>query len=159
MANISTDYIDKTAALTNKTSTTRKATDELDKNAFLQLLVTQLANQDPLNPTDDREFIAQLAQFSMLEQMENMNNVTMQSQGINLMGKTVTAKLVTEDKNEFVTGVVNSVILKGSNTYLDIEGSIVNMTNIKEIYEGGIKDPAEDSEDEAGTEDKQENAV
>lgn len=46
---------------------------DLDKNAFLRLLTTQLANQDPLNPIEDREFIAQLAQFSSLEQMQNLN--------------------------------------------------------------------------------------
>ena len=46
---------------------------DLDKDAFLKLLTTQLANQDPLSPMEDREFIAQLAQFSSLEQMTAMN--------------------------------------------------------------------------------------
>lgn len=46
---------------------------DLDKDAFLKLLTTQLSNQDPLNPIEDREFIAQLAQFSSLEQMTAMN--------------------------------------------------------------------------------------
>ncbi len=46
---------------------------DLDKDAFLRLLVTQLQNQDPLNPMEDREFIAQMAQFSSLEQMQNLN--------------------------------------------------------------------------------------
>lgn len=50
-----------------------KANDDLDKDAFLHLLTTQMANQDPLDPMDDREFIAQLAQFSSLEQMSNLN--------------------------------------------------------------------------------------
>lgn len=50
-----------------------QAGNDLDKDAFLRLLTTQLANQDPLNPVEDREFIAQLAQFSSLEQMQNLN--------------------------------------------------------------------------------------
>jgi flagellar basal-body rod modification protein FlgD len=45
----------------------------MGKDAFLNLLVTQLANQNPLSPMQDQEFVAQLAQFSSLEQLENMN--------------------------------------------------------------------------------------
>ncbi|MGE7947306.1 flagellar hook assembly protein FlgD [Lysinibacillus sp. NPDC093688] len=51
---------------------------ELGKDAFLQLLITQLQHQDPTNPMDDREFISQMAQFSSLEQMQNMTK-TMES--------------------------------------------------------------------------------
>lgn len=46
---------------------------ELDKNAFLKLMVTQLNNQDPLNPQENGDFIAQLAQFSSVEGIENLN--------------------------------------------------------------------------------------
>ena len=46
----------------------------LGQDEFLELLVTKLQNQDPLNPQEDEDFIAQLAQFSSLEQLENMND-------------------------------------------------------------------------------------
>jgi flagellar basal-body rod modification protein FlgD len=45
----------------------------LGQDAFLQLLVTQLQHQDPLQPQDDSQFLAQLAQFSSLEQLTQMN--------------------------------------------------------------------------------------
>ncbi len=47
--------------------------DAMGKDAFLELLVNQLRNQDPLNPVNDRDFLAQMAQFSSLEQMQNLN--------------------------------------------------------------------------------------
>lgn len=53
----------------------KQAGGELGKEAFLQLLVTQMQYQDPLDPQDNAEYIAQLAQFSALEQMTNLNEV------------------------------------------------------------------------------------
>ena len=59
-------------AASNVKYTTEKDNGALGKDAFLKLLVTQLQNQDPTSPMDDKEFIAQMAQFSSLEQMQNM---------------------------------------------------------------------------------------
>lgn len=66
------EYIYKFGEKENQEVNTGKKND-LDKDAFLRLLTTQLSNQDPLNPIEDKEFIAQLAQFSSLEQMTAMN--------------------------------------------------------------------------------------
>jgi flagellar basal-body rod modification protein FlgD len=56
----------------SNTGTVNRATETLGRDAFLQLLTTQLAHQDPLEPQSDTEFIAQLAQFSSLEQLSEM---------------------------------------------------------------------------------------
>lgn len=55
-------------------STDDKKKDPLGRDAFLNLLVTQLQHQDPTQPQADGEFLAQLAQFSTLEQMQKMND-------------------------------------------------------------------------------------
>ncbi len=54
-------------------ATTRQPTQELGKDDFLKLMITQLQNQDPLNPTDNTEQLAQQAQFTQLEQIQNLN--------------------------------------------------------------------------------------
>lgn len=68
----------------------------LGKEDFLKLLITQLSHQDPTQPLEDREFVAQMAQFSTLEQMTNMNgelskvlNLLARSQAVALLGKSV----------------------------------------------------------------------
>ncbi|NLX63699.1 MAG: flagellar biosynthesis protein FlgD [Clostridiaceae bacterium] len=90
-------------------------TGELGKDDFLKLLITQVQHQDPLNPTTDTEFIAQLAQFSSLEQMQNLNRAFSYSAGISLIGKYISAEV--EDgtgKVKFVDGRVDTVrIIKG----------------------------------------------
>lgn len=65
--------IDPSYYLSNQ-SQTREINTSLGKDEFLKILMTQLQNQDPLNPMDDKEFISQMATFSSLEQMMNMSN-------------------------------------------------------------------------------------
>jgi flagellar basal-body rod modification protein FlgD len=55
------------------TNTTKPRNDGLGRDAFLQLLVTQMSHQNPLQPQEDGAFIAQLAQFSSLEQLTNID--------------------------------------------------------------------------------------
>jgi flagellar basal-body rod modification protein FlgD len=61
------------AAAASSGVTAQKNNDVLGKDAFMQLLVTKMRNQDPTQPQDDSALLAQLAQFSTLEQMQQMN--------------------------------------------------------------------------------------
>ncbi|GAB6109231.1 flagellar hook assembly protein FlgD [Fusibacter bizertensis] len=67
------DQIKKLNAISNdKANETRKKNQVLDKDAFLKLMMVQLQNQDPLNPTDNTEYMNQMAQFSSVEQLSNI---------------------------------------------------------------------------------------
>ncbi|MDR2167848.1 MAG: hypothetical protein LBE35_08395 [Clostridiales bacterium] len=95
---------------------------DLDRNAFLNLLITQLRHQDPLNPMDDREFIAQLAQFSSLEQMQNLNTTFNRFQAFSMMGHVVmgmTRNPVTNQVME-ITGRVDSVSIIAGEPWLNL---------------------------------------
>lgn len=70
-------------------SKTQSIDSGLGQNAFLQLLVTQLQHQDPLQPQDDTQFLAQLAQFTSLEQLTNIN--TSLQQLVTLAGGTASS--------------------------------------------------------------------
>lgn len=125
---------------TNSSST---GTNTLGKDDFLKLLITQVRYQDPLNPTDDKEFIAQLAQFSSLEQMQNLNQsftdmASLQqnlftssviNQAVGLMGKEVEG---TENNNTFSGKVEGMKIVDGVPKVI-VDGLEVNMSSITKI--------------------------
>jgi flagellar basal-body rod modification protein FlgD len=69
----------------------------LDKDAFLKILVTQLKYQDPLQPTQDNQFIGQMAQFSALEQAQNSNTTIKINSANNMVNKLVKASYKADD--------------------------------------------------------------
>ncbi|MFW5999107.1 MAG: flagellar hook assembly protein FlgD [Bacillota bacterium] len=96
----------------------REGENELGKDAFFKLLITQLKNQDPLKPMEDKEFLAQMAQFSSLEQMQNLNDNFSESskmqnisEGANLIGKNVECVETNDDgeKSRDISGVVERI--------------------------------------------------
>lgn len=147
-----TNTIDSSLLLSDYQKSQRKTgSSSLGKDDFLKLLITQLANQDPTNPMQDREFISQMAQFSSLEQMTNMNT-TMQkfidSQQQNTLiaynqfiGKEITWHRIkySDDKNaeptiEEGTGRVVSLQFKDNNVYFILEdGTKLEPGNVSQI--------------------------
>lgn len=122
----------------DKQKSSRKTGGELGKNDFLNLLVTQLRYQDPLKPVDDKEFIAQMAQFSSLEQMQNMNGSMTKSQAFNLIGKAVTATTTDEKTLEVksVEGTVSSVKMKDGKTFVVVNNKEIDVDSITQVNDG-----------------------
>jgi flagellar basal-body rod modification protein FlgD len=109
----------------------------LDKDAFLSILVMQLQNQDPLSPMDNTDFIAQMAQFSALEQMQHLNTNFAMSQGANLIGKYVYAEIEGEDGIRTpVFGRVSASGMSDGDVYLHIGSANVPLGDVLEVYEG-----------------------
>ena len=119
-------------------NTNRVAGGDMGKHDFLMLLSAQLRFQDPLNPQSDSDFASGLAQFSSLEQMQNMNN-TLESmahnQSFSLVGKFVIAEAVIDGKMMEVPGVVDSIFTKNGVTYAQIGDNVVPVSSIKEVFD------------------------
>jgi len=116
----------------------RKAGGEMGKHDFLLLLSAQLQYQDPLNPQSDSDFAAGLAQFSSLEQMQNMNKTleTMSVQySYSLVGKFVIAEALVDGKWSEIPGVVDSIFIKDGVAMAQIGDNVVPVSSIKEVFD------------------------
>ncbi len=109
----------------------------LGKDDFLKLLLAQLANQDPLHPMDDTQFIAQLAQFNALEQQQETNKhlvdlITAQSlaQATALLGRQIEAK---DAKGKAVSGEVSAVTLVDGQPKLTVGSTQVALSDVTKV--------------------------
>ena len=142
-----------TDAVTNTTDSTLSsysstATNSLDKDAFLTLLVTQIQNQDPFEPVDNTQFVSQLAEFSSLETAEKTNDqlealtalqqqtyqLTSLSQGAALIGKEVS--YYNPETETVESGTVNALTNLEDGVVLNIGEYLVPLSNVVEIKEG-----------------------
>ena len=104
-----TDFISNNVAAQDDLAKYRESTapaskSDLGADSFFKLLAAQLSNQDPLSPMDDTAFIAQMAQFSSLEQMnslnENFSRYSNDQQGVGYLGKEVTLEHTPDSKKK-----------------------------------------------------------
>lgn len=128
----------------------------------MKLLVSQLQNQDPINPQSNEDFIAQLAQFSSLEQMENLNDsflglaVLQQSnalmsqltEGSTLIGQEVV--YTDPATGEAQTGVVDSIRIQNGIAVLNVGGVDVPLLNVIEVT-GPPEDPGSGGDGSEGS--------
>ena len=142
-------------------SPTATASNELGKDAFMTLLVEQLKNQDPLKPTSNETFIAELANFSSLEEMQELNEnllgmVVLQQSNALLSQLTESSALIGKDVRYYdpatqsvVTGSVESVKIQDGLALLNVDGRDVPLTSVTEVLGEDRGDDADSDETNA----------
>ena len=106
----------------------------MDKDAFLQLLVAEMKYQDPLQPTSNTDYIAQFAQFSQVESLQNMSDNMDLSRAQGLVGQTVVLSSENaQGETEYITGVVDSVTFEEGVPYLHVNGGSYKMDSLEEV--------------------------
>lgn len=141
----SVSYVTGTEYTKGETSTPRSSMDQISRSDFLDLLVTQLKNQDPMNPIEDADFAAQVVQFNMLEELLELRSVvsgvansvlylsTLDQAG-KLVGKKV--RVMQGDSEETVTGIVNKTIVSQGIPKLVIDDKEYSLSQVVEILDG-----------------------
>ncbi|SLJ97730.1 MULTISPECIES: flagellar hook capping FlgD N-terminal domain-containing protein [unclassified Paenibacillus] len=142
-------------------ATTSAATTELGKDQFLKILITQLQNQDPMQPMEDKEFIAQMAQFSSVEQLVNISSqlkTLNQSLGTvsGMIGREISwLSSNKEDNGTLRKGIVDSIIVRDGVQYAKVGkdeiklDEIIQVTNPTQAEEN--ENPVQNVEDSAET--------
>jgi len=126
--------------------------DTLGKDDFLKILVTQLRNQDPMQPMQDRDFIAQMAQFSSVEQLMNMSGeMTKLRQNLGMASSMIGKEVTWYDyavNGELVPfkGTVDSILIKDGVQYAQVGQKDIPFDNIVGVREVGSEAPQQPGE-------------
>lgn len=126
----------------NIATASKKDTQTMGKDQFLKILITQLANQDPMQPLEDKEFIAQMAQFTSVEQLMNISTqLTAMSQSLGnvsgLIGKEVSwyeeSTLGSSTYSKVVSGTVDSIIMRNGAQFAKVGNTELLLEQIIKI--------------------------
>lgn len=123
--------------------------DESSKNVkvedFLNLMIAQLQNQDPMNPMDDTQYVTQLAQFATMQQMQELAYYSQSNYVMSLVGKEVTvARNKVGGEIEVFTGPVEKISLTNNNFLVYVDGKPFGINQIMEIHPPASEGSGED---------------
>jgi flagellar basal-body rod modification protein FlgD len=120
--------------------TTSRGSATLDKDAFLKLLVAQLKYQDPSKPVDSSQFMAQTAQLTMVEKIEELATGQSRTNAMALIGRTVTYSVDADgqptnaaDARSTASGVVTSATVLGSTPTIRVGDKDVPLSSVREV--------------------------
>lgn len=134
IAQIENGKVVETASQTSIKETAKKSGSTMDKDAFLGLLVAQMKYQDPLEPTSNTEFVAQYAQFSSLEQMQNMSATLELSRASMLVGQTVNVNTTDSmGMSTLLQGRVDYVTYENGRAYVSIGGQLFSLDDVTAV--------------------------
>ena len=102
----------------------------LSQQDFLNLVTSQMANQDPLNPQSNTEFISQMAQFSALEQSKSMQQEMQMVQANGLLGRMVALQ---DAQGNAVAGTVSAIQMQAGTPQIVVNGQVYDMSTVLSI--------------------------
>ena len=109
---------------------------ELGMDDFIKLMVAQMSNQDMNNPMDNTQFLTQMAQFSMIQAISDMQNTSLTSYSVGLVGKEVTVATTNSDGTlNSVTGLVEEVHLFNGKAKVVVEGAQYDLSSVMIVKE------------------------
>ena len=122
------------------TASTTSNSSAINNDDFMTLLLSELKNQDPLNPMDSTEMMGQIAQLNSLnalitiqDTLKDLKTSQSMSFATNLIGKTVTAVIGTDEDAQVVSGVVSSMFMEDGSAYVEVDGQGVEVSTIVEV--------------------------
>ena len=141
IAQVQDGKIVETQSASSLANSIKKSGSTMDKDAFLGLLVAQMKYQDPLEPTSNTEFVAQYAQFSSLEQMQNMSATLELSRASSLVGQVVSVN-TTDSYGQAATieGKVDYVVYENNRAYVSIQESLFSLDDVYGVADQGYLD-------------------
>lgn len=108
----------------------REVSNEMGKEQFLKLLVAQMQYQDPLEPTQNSEWVAQMATFSMVESLNDMKSAFQEQSAYSLVGKNVILNTGSDDNANYVRGKVDYITVQNGKLKLSVADKLYDVDTL-----------------------------